>query len=246
MKSSTDCFPLGCWAMVTCSKLGLLMAYSKLWSDPRKTALVLRTHLDCICCFPHCNFVFPFAVKDLTVPLVQQIWRVAAKSSSVVRIKLYEHKIHRSSGNICNTGGVGNLWHWSMSWFHWGPRLLLQCIHELCLLQASSTVAPWAPPWMNREIRPVWCPWAAGGQPAPPWASSGLQGGSALSLEHLLTYFCPDIGGCWDVFYQVSLVSLKIFPWKSQVKWPQSLLRATAAQCLSQGKHPTSCRDQST
>lgn len=85
-----------------------------------------------------------------------------------------------------------------------------------------------------------------GGQPAPPWASSGLQGGSALSLEHLLTYFCPDIGGCWDVFYQVSLVSLKIFPWKSQVKWPQSLLRATAAQCLSQGKHPTSCRDQST
>lgn len=188
MKSSSDCFPLGGWAMVL------------LWSDHRKTALVLGTHLDCIFCFPHCNFVFTLAIKDLTFPSVQQIGMVATRNLPIM-IKLYKHEIfslsgghqprttvwaNKSSGNIYNAGRFGNHWHWSTSWFHWGLRLLLQGIHGLCLLQASSTVAPWT--------------------------------------LHL---------------------SLKTFPWKSSVKWPQSLLRATAAQCLFQGKHLTSCRDQS-
>mgnify|MGYP001852957944 CR=1 FL=1 len=42
----------------------------------------------------------------------------------------------------------------------------------------------------------MWCPWATGEQPAPPWASSGLQGTSALHLEHLLPSFHTDLSAC--------------------------------------------------
>ena len=37
-----------------------------------------------------------------------------------------------------------------------------RALHGLCLLQASSTAALWAPPWLHVEICSVWCPWAAG------------------------------------------------------------------------------------
>ena len=61
-------------------------------------------------------------------------------------------------------------------------------IRGLCLLQASSTAAQWAPPWLCMEICSVWCPWAGGGQLAPLWASS--------CLEHLLPSSCTASGGC--------------------------------------------------
>ena len=58
--------------------------------------------------------------------------------------------------------------------------------HGPCHLQASSTAALWAPPWLHVEICSVWCPWVAGGQPALLWASPGLWGmlvaSSTLSL----------------------------------------------------------------
>ena len=51
-------------------------------------------------------------------------------------------------------------------------------------------------PWLHTEMRSSQCPWAAEGQPDPPWASPGLQRTSALHLEHLLTSFCTDLGAC--------------------------------------------------
>lgn len=42
----------------------------------------------------------------------------------------------------------------------------------------------------------MWCAWAAGGQPAPPWASPVLQVSSVSYLEQLLPSFCTDPGGC--------------------------------------------------
>jgi len=54
----------------------------------------------------------------------------------------------------------------------------------------------------------MWCPWAAGGQPAPPWASLGLQGNFALLLEDILPSFCPALGGCRDVSLTVPHSSL--------------------------------------
>ena len=41
-------------------------------------------------------------------------------------------------------------------------------------------------PWLHTEMRSSQCPWAAEGQPDPPWASPGPQGTAALLLEHLL------------------------------------------------------------
>jgi len=90
------------------------------------------------------------------------------------------------------------------------PDLLFHscCFHQLgwacssrssfscSLLGATSSAAPWAPPWLHMEICSAWCPWAAGGQPAPPWASPGLPGASALGLEHLLPSCCAHFGGC--------------------------------------------------
>ena len=61
-------------------------------------------------------------------------------------------------------------------------------IHGLYLLQASSTAALETPLWLHLEI--------CKGQPAPPWASPGLQGAAALRLEHLLPSFCTDLDGC--------------------------------------------------
>ena len=45
---------------------------------------------------------------------------------------------------------------------------------------ASSTAVLWAPPWLHVAICSVWCPWAAGGQPAPTCSSPELQGTSAM------------------------------------------------------------------
>ena len=74
----------------------------------------------------------------------------------------------------------------------WAASLTRGCscrgIHGLCLLQASSTAAQWAPPWLHMEICSMWCPWAVGGQLAPLWASS--------CLEHLLPSSCTASGGC--------------------------------------------------
>lgn len=50
---------------------------------------------------------------------------------------------------------------------------------------------------MYVEICSTWCPWAAREQPAPQWASPGLQGSAALHLEHLSSFFCTDLWGCW-------------------------------------------------
>lgn len=50
------------------------------------------------------------------------------------------------------------------------------------------------------EICTVQCPRTAEGQPAPPWASPGLQGSSALCVEHLLPSFCSHLGVCKGSF----------------------------------------------
>lgn len=62
-------------------------------------------------------------------------------------------------------------------------------IHGLCVLQASSTAVPWPSPSLPVEICSMWCLWSAGRQPAPLWVFLGLQGTSALCLEHLLPSF---------------------------------------------------------
>ena len=61
---------------------------------------------------------------------------------------------------------------------------------------AVSIAAPWALPWLPVELYSAWCPWAAGVQPSPLWASPGLQGTSALCLDHLLPSSCTDLDGC--------------------------------------------------
>ena len=61
-------------------------------------------------------------------------------------------------------------------------------IHGLYLLHASSTAALETPLWLHLEI--------CKGQPAPPWASPGLQGAAALRLEHLLPSSCTALGTC--------------------------------------------------
>lgn len=62
-----------------------------------------------------------------------------------------------------------------------------EALYGLYLLQASSTAAPQVPPWLPVGIYSAWCPWAAGEQPAPLWASADLQGASAPHLENLLS-----------------------------------------------------------
>ena len=69
-------------------------------------------------------------------------------------------------------------------------------IHGLYLLQASSTDVPQVPPWLHMDIYSAQYPWAAGEQPAPPWASAGLQGASASHLEDLLPSSSTDLHGC--------------------------------------------------
>jgi len=58
------------------------------------------------------------------------------------------------------------------------PDCSWRALHGLCLFQASFTVALWASPWLDVEICSMQCPWAAGRQPVPLWASPGLQGES--------------------------------------------------------------------
>jgi len=70
------------------------------------------------------------------------------------------------------------------------PALLRASLHGLLLLQASSTAAPWAPPWLHGDISSVWCPWAAGRHSTLPWTSPQLQGASAPYLE---LSFCTDL-----------------------------------------------------
>lgn len=85
---------------------------------------------------------------------------------------------------------------WTFPWAA-APHALLQrgSIPQVCpsglhcsstgptgsLLPVTSTASLRAPPWLHVEM----CPWAAGGQPAPSWGSSGHQGTSP-NLEHLL------------------------------------------------------------
>ena len=76
-----------------------------------------------------------------------------------------------------------------------GPGPAPVGLRGLHLLQPTSTAAPQVPPWQQREICSVWCPWAVEGQPAPLWASPGLQGAAALCPDHLLPS-CADLGGC--------------------------------------------------
>lgn len=52
-------------------------------------------------------------------------------------------------------------------------------LHMLCFLHTSSTAVLWAPPSLHGEICSAWCLRAAGGWPAPPEASPGLQGATA-------------------------------------------------------------------
>jgi len=59
-------------------------------------------------------------------------------------------------------------------------------VHGLYFLQTLSTAAL----WLYLEICSTWCPWATGGQFAPPYPSPGLWRSSALGLEHLLLSFC--------------------------------------------------------
>lgn len=79
-------------------------------------------------------------------------------------------------------------------------RLLLWGLSIGCgLLQTTSSAATRAPPWLQVEICPVWYPWAAEGQLAPPWAfpASGSFfscSASALCLENLLHSLCTDPG----------------------------------------------------
>lgn len=78
-----------------------------------------------------------------------------------------------------------------------GPGPAPVGLRGLHLLQPTSTAAPQVPPWQQREICSVWCPWAAEGQPAPPWVSPGLQGAAALCPDHLLPSLgCPQ--GCFS------------------------------------------------
>lgn len=51
-------------------------------------------------------------------------------------------------------------------------------------------------------------PMGCWGQPAPPWASSGLQGDSALLLKHHLPSFCTGL----DIFGAVLLIVFHSFP----------------------------------
>ena len=62
-----------------------------------------------------------------------------------------------------------------------------------CSLLRPSTAASWALPWPHKEICSMWCPRAAGGQPAPLGASPGLQRASVPCLEHLPS-ICTDLG----------------------------------------------------
>lgn len=76
-------------------------------------------------------------------------------------------------------------------------------------LWATSAAALWAPPWLQMEICSVLCQWAAGGWPAPLWASPGLQGASApLHDDHLMPSFCTDLCVCSAAYlYSFSLLS---------------------------------------
>ena len=60
-----------------------------------------------------------------------------------------------------------------------------EALHGLYLLQATSTVALWAPVVVWVDLLCV-IPVAAGGWPALLWASPGLQGAAAVCLELLL------------------------------------------------------------
>ena len=74
----------------------------------------------------------------------------------------------------------------SLGLFLWG-------LCGLQLLQASSTAALWAPPWLHVEICSLWCPWAAG--------DSLLIRGPLLGCRELL--LCT-----WNTSYPPSALTL--------------------------------------
>ena len=86
------------------------------------------------------------------------------------------------------------------------------------------------------EICSTWWPWAAEGQPAPLWTSSGLQGAAALRLEHLLPSFCTDLGGSRDVSVNVfhSLFQLLLYSSFSLCIICSALLEAHPALLMAQ------------
>lgn len=88
-----------------------------------------------------------------------------------------------------------------------GPGRSCGGTHGLCLLQASSTAAPPAPPWLHGQMCSARCPRAAGGRPAPPWTSSGLQKAAAVCLELFLSSICADLGACRAVLSHLSPLS---------------------------------------
>jgi len=86
---------------------------------------------------------------------------------------------------------------------------LTWALHRLYLLQVSSTSVPWSSPWLHLEICSMWCPWDAVGQSAPPWASHGLQGTSALHLGYLLPS-CTNLCVCRAASFTFSHFLLSI------------------------------------
>jgi len=73
------------------------------------------------------------------------------------------------------------------------------------LRQATSTAVPWAPLCAAHGDL---LPWAAGRQPAPLWATPGLQRTVTLCLEHLLPFSYADFGTYRAVSLTFSYFSL--------------------------------------
>ena len=89
------------------------------------------------------------------------------------------------------------------------PRVVPSvALHGLCLLQASSAAALWAPSRLHMEICSTWCPGAAGGTAYSTISLSWSSRNRCFSLEHLLPLFCTDLGA----YRAVSLTFLTLLP----------------------------------
>lgn len=81
------------------------------------------------------------------------------------------------------------------------PELCMACSLFLSGTNPSTWVLSGLQLWpgtrfcpLHMEMHSVWCPWATGGQPAPPKALCGLQEAAALHLEHLLSPSALTLG----------------------------------------------------